>query len=41
MVLFVSAVPWDYVRPIPSSFPNPVYLSLPAFSQPRTSDRFA
>jgi hypothetical protein len=41
MVLFVSAVPWDYVRPIPSSFPDPVYLSLPAFSQPRSFDRFA
>lgn len=37
MVVFLSSIPWDYVRPIPSSFPDPVYLSLPAFSQTRAS----
>lgn len=32
-VILLSSMPWDYLRPIPSLFPDPVYLSITAFSE--------
>ncbi|CDZ97002.1 Origin recognition complex, subunit 5 [Phaffia rhodozyma] len=37
-VIFMSPVPWDYLRPQPCTFSDPIYMYQPAFSQQKTFD---
>jgi hypothetical protein len=35
-VVLVSSTPWDYIRPLPATFPDPAIISLPAFTPTET-----